>query len=57
VTDPPASDVTTAVTRNHRRHSRAMNLSTEAKNGTWRLQVGDVYATDVGSINSWSIRL
>jgi hypothetical protein len=34
-----------------------VNLSTEAKNGTWRLQVRDVYATDVGYINSWSITL
>ena len=33
------------------------NLSTEAKNGTWRLQVRDVYRTDTGYINSWSITL
>ena len=34
-----------------------VNLSTEAKNGTWRLQVRDVYAADVGYLNSWSITL
>ena len=33
------------------------NPSTEAKNGTWRLQVRDVYRTDTGYINSWSITL
>jgi len=33
------------------------NLSTEAKNGTWRLQVRDVYSTDTGYLNSWSITL
>ena len=31
------------------------NVSTETKNGTWRLQVRDVYSTDTGYINSWSI--
>jgi len=33
------------------------NVSTETKNGTWRLQVRDVYSTDTGYINSWSITL
>jgi subtilisin family serine protease len=33
------------------------NVSTETKNGTWRLQVRDVYSIDVGYINSWSITL
>lgn len=32
-----------------------VNLSTEVKNGTWRLQVQDVYAADTGYINSWSL--
>ena len=34
-----------------------VNASTEAANGTWRLQVRDVYRTDTGYINSWSITL
>lgn len=34
-----------------------VNLSSEAKNGTWRLQVRDVYSADTGYINSWSITL
>jgi hypothetical protein len=33
------------------------NVSTETKNGTWRLQVRDVYSQDTGYINSWSITL
>ncbi len=34
-----------------------VNLSSETKNGTWRLQVRDVYSADTGYINSWSITL
>ncbi len=34
-----------------------VNLSSELKNGTWRLQVRDVYSVDTGYINSWSITL
>ena len=34
-----------------------VNLSSEAKNGTWRLRVQDVFALDTGYINSWSITL
>ncbi|MEE6258562.1 S8 family peptidase [Plantactinospora sonchi] len=33
------------------------NLSSEAANGTWRLQVRDVYSGDTGYINSWSLTL
>lgn len=32
-----------------------LNLSSEARNGTWRLRVNDNYAGDTGYINSWSI--
>ena len=32
-----------------------INLSTEARNGTWRLRVNDNAAGDVGYINSWTI--
>jgi subtilisin family serine protease len=35
----------------------SVNLSSEAKNGTWQLRVQDVYAADTGYINSWSITL
>ncbi len=34
-----------------------VNLSSEAANGTWRLQVRDAYAGDTGYINSWSLNL
>ncbi|NJP30650.1 S8 family peptidase [Micromonospora thermarum] len=34
-----------------------VNLSTEAANGTWRLQVRDVYAGDTGYINTWTLTL
>jgi len=34
-----------------------VNASSELKNGTWRLQVRDVYSIDTGYINSWSITL
>ena len=33
----------------------ALNLSTEALNGTWKLRVNDNAAQDTGYINSWSI--
>jgi subtilisin-like proprotein convertase family protein len=35
----------------------SVNLSSEARNGTWRLQVRDAYPADTGYINSWSITL
>ncbi|MEV4496115.1 S8 family serine peptidase [Micromonospora arborensis] len=31
------------------------NLSSEAANGTWRLQVRDVYGADTGYINTWTL--
>ena len=34
-----------------------VNLSSEAKSGTWQLRVQDVYRADTGYINSWSITL
>jgi secreted trypsin-like serine protease len=34
-----------------------VNLSSEARNGTWRLRVRDAASADVGYINSWSITL
>jgi aminopeptidase S len=34
-----------------------VNASTELANGTWRLQVRDVYASDIGFIDSWGITL
>ncbi|GIF08365.1 M4 family metallopeptidase [Actinoplanes siamensis] len=33
------------------------NLSGEAANGTWRLKVQDVYSSDTGYINSWTLTL
>ncbi|MET8305586.1 S8 family serine peptidase [Micromonospora sp. NPDC005173] len=33
------------------------NLSSEAANGTWRLQVRDVYRIDTGYINTWTLTL
>jgi len=32
-----------------------VNLSTEARNGTWRLRVQDAAAIDTGFINSWTL--
>jgi subtilisin-like proprotein convertase family protein len=32
-----------------------VNLSSEAANGTWRLQVRDVYSGDTGYINTWTL--
>ncbi|WP_307867955.1 S8 family serine peptidase [Micromonospora sp. C95] len=34
-----------------------VNLSSEAANGTWRLQVRDVYGGDTGYINTWTLTL
>ncbi|HEY0636788.1 MAG TPA: proprotein convertase P-domain-containing protein [Pseudonocardiaceae bacterium] len=34
-----------------------VNLSSEARNGTWRLRVRDAAGADVGYINSWSLSL
>ncbi len=34
-----------------------VNLSTEARNGTWRLRVQDAAASDLGYINSWTLAL
>ncbi len=33
------------------------NLSAEAANGAWKLQVRDVYRTDTGYINTWTLTL
>jgi subtilisin-like proprotein convertase family protein len=32
-----------------------VNLSSEATNGTWSLNVQDVYAADTGYINTWTL--
>ncbi|RLK59492.1 S8 family serine peptidase [Actinokineospora cianjurensis] len=42
----PAADV---------RATYTVNLSSEAKNGTWKLSVTDVYRFDTGTIDTWSI--
>jgi Zn-dependent metalloprotease len=34
-----------------------VNLSSEAADGTWRLQARDVYAQDTGYINTWTLTL
>ncbi|HEX5594451.1 MAG TPA: proprotein convertase P-domain-containing protein, partial [Micromonosporaceae bacterium] len=34
-----------------------VNLSSEAANGTWRLQVRDVYSGDTGYIDTWTLTL
>jgi subtilisin-like proprotein convertase family protein len=34
-----------------------VNLSSEVRNGTWRLRVQDAAAADVGFINSWTLTL
>ncbi|MEU5551638.1 S8 family serine peptidase [Micromonospora sp. NPDC047793] len=34
-----------------------VNLSSEAANGTWRLQVRDVYSGDTGYVNTWTLTL
>jgi subtilisin-like proprotein convertase family protein len=31
------------------------NLSSEAANGAWRLQVRDIYRQDTGYLNSWTL--
>nr|BFE48301.1 M14 family zinc carboxypeptidase [Saccharothrix mutabilis subsp. capreolus] len=33
------------------------NVSTEVRNGAWKLQVQDVYSADTGYIDSWSLTL
>jgi Zn-dependent metalloprotease len=33
------------------------NLSSEAANGAWKLQVRDTYRADIGSINTWTLTL
>ncbi|GAA0264935.1 M14 family zinc carboxypeptidase [Saccharothrix mutabilis subsp. mutabilis] len=33
------------------------NVSSELRNGTWKLQVQDVYSADTGYIDSWSLTL
>ena len=33
-----------------------VNASTEAANGTWKLQVRDAYAADTGYIDKWSLQ-
>ena len=32
-----------------------VNLSSEAKNGTWKLRVNDNATADTGFINSWTL--
>ncbi|WP_235318682.1 proprotein convertase P-domain-containing protein [Novilysobacter antarcticus] len=32
-----------------------VNLTSEAKNGTWKLRVRDMWSGDTGYIKSWSI--
>jgi subtilisin-like proprotein convertase family protein len=34
-----------------------VNLSSEPRNGTWRLRVQDAAAADVGRIDSWTLSL
>nr|WP_255364672.1 proprotein convertase P-domain-containing protein [Alloactinosynnema sp. L-07] len=34
-----------------------VNLSGEAKNGTWKLRVQDAAAVDTGRIDSWTLTL
>jgi subtilisin family serine protease len=34
-----------------------VNLGSEAANGSWRLRAQDVYSTDTGYINSWTLTL
>ena len=38
-------------------HTYTVNLSSEPRNGTWRLRVQDAAAADVGRIDSWTISL
>jgi secreted trypsin-like serine protease len=33
-----------------------VNLSSEARNGTWRLRIRDVAAGDVGTLDTWTLR-
>jgi len=32
-----------------------VNLASEGTNGTWRLQVRDVFSVDTGRIDSWTL--
>jgi subtilisin-like proprotein convertase family protein len=34
-----------------------VNLSSEVRNGTWRLRVQDAAGADIGFINSWTLTL
>ncbi|HCT78269.1 MAG TPA: hypothetical protein DGT23_17170, partial [Micromonosporaceae bacterium] len=34
-----------------------VNLSSEARNGTWTLRVQDAEANDTGYINTWTLTL
>ena len=34
-----------------------MNLSSESRDGTWKLQVQDTEAPDAGRIDSWTLTL
>jgi serine protease len=34
----------------------AVNLSTEPLNGNWRLRITDIWTSDTGRLNNWSIR-
>jgi hypothetical protein len=34
-----------------------VNLSSEARNGTWRLKVQDIYSYDTGYIDSWTLTI
>ncbi len=35
--------------------SYTVNLSNEARNGTWRLRVQDTHVDDIGKIDSWTL--
>jgi len=62
--DLVAPDGTTYLVKNYNtsdsaddvRLSQALNLSTEDLNGTWKLRVRDNYASDTGTLESWSIK-
>ncbi|SDH63875.1 Serine protease, subtilisin family [Actinokineospora alba] len=34
-----------------------VNVSSEARNGVWKLKVQDIYRADTGTLNSWSLTL
>jgi len=61
--DLVAPDGTTYLIKNYStdsaddvRLSQALNLSAENLNGTWKLRVSDNAASDIGKIDSWSIK-